>query len=114
MTMTGKSFSFEEAKSVCQKFQYLKGQMMAAGSSSPELIEAVAIAPYDEAAKQTFLQHYRQAGCARRALQFYSSRFYDVVVVLRSLSLHSNAPRLQELRSFIASTRAEFNIVRFG
>jgi hypothetical protein len=89
-------YSYAEAKSICEEYQYLAGHIFERGSN--DVIDQVVMAPFDHFKKNRFIMIYMMLNDAKAALEMdYTGLQYDVIVIsgsindkgLRHLDLHS-------------------------
>jgi hypothetical protein len=82
--MSTSPYSLQEARELCEQYQYLAGQPFSAGGNT--VIENVIICPFDEASRKRFLIYYFLFNNAEKALwQEFKGLLFDVLVIGRSV-----------------------------
>jgi hypothetical protein len=78
-------YSLDQAQSLCEKLQHLVGRSFDLHSSQYGKIECVAVSPFDNNSKKTFLLNYLLCDNAEKALkEDYKGLLFDVVVIARA------------------------------
>lgn len=77
--------TLNQAVTICEKYQHLKGNVVISDKGDFEVIDCVAIAPYDKLGKMLFFKLYKDIKDAEKAIAFYKDRHFDVVLILREL-----------------------------
>jgi hypothetical protein len=77
--------TLNQAVALCNKYQHLKGNVVISNTGDFEVIDCIAIAPYDKLNKMLFFKLYKDIKDAEKAIDFYDDRHFDVVLILREL-----------------------------
>jgi len=88
-------YTFDQAKSLCDKLQSFVGYCF--DLHSPEVcnIECIAVSPFDCANKKIFLLNYLLTEDAEKSLkEDYKGLLYDVIIITRSV--HNNLELVHE------------------
>jgi hypothetical protein len=77
-------YTFYQAQELCEKLQYLVGQAFDVSTDYYSAVECVAISPFDNLSKKSFLLNYLLCTDAEKSLwDDYKGPFFDVVVIAR-------------------------------
>ena len=79
--MEFKAFTLAEAEEICEDFEDLTDTEFKIGSSPMMLIEAVVVAPFSEADKNRFTDHFSETKDKETALSWYTGSDYDVLLI---------------------------------
>lgn len=100
-------YSLQEARELCEQYQYLAGQPFSASSNA--VIENVIICPFDEASRKRFLIYYFLFNNPEKALsQEYKGLLYDVLVIGRSV-LDEHELQQDDLATWLAENKGVAN-----
>jgi hypothetical protein len=76
------SFTKRKAEAICRAYQYLDKQPYTINGVTTGLIECVAVSPFDNVNKWYFVHEYTSCRHPVKALEFYKTIFFDVLLVL--------------------------------
>ncbi len=77
--------TLNQATALCNRYQHLKGNVVISNKGDFEVIDSIAIAPYNKLDKLLFFKLYKEMKDATKAMGFYNQDQYDVVLILREL-----------------------------
>jgi hypothetical protein len=77
------SFTKRKAEAICRAYQYLDKQPYVIDGITTGFIECVAVSPFDNVNKWYFLHEYTSCKHPVKALEFYKTIFFDVLLILK-------------------------------
>jgi len=83
--MKNNSLTIEQAKDLCDRSQYLIGEILTQNSES-YIIKCVAVAPYDKINMLLFLELYKEMQDVAQSISFYKGTKFDVAIILQQIN----------------------------
>lgn len=111
MKKSHNSLSFFQAQMMCENFQHLRDQLIVNEQMQFHQIVAITVAPFDTYNKMVFVDNYKKTQNVEMSLDFYKVSFYDVVIIMREISLEDGAEhiRYKELRSYLDDVNISYD-----
>ena len=104
--------TFEQATSISEHYQYLKGRELCVTGKGCGIIEKVVISPYDDINKYIFLRDLTEHGNPIAALEFYPSGLFDVLLVARDYNGLKTLVT-QDIRTYLSLTGTPLDLQRY-
>jgi hypothetical protein len=82
--MRHRALTRTEAEEICDRYQYLIG--LPFGKNQRNVIECVAVTPYEDPQLYIFLLNYRECRNAEQALRLYTGNTFEVMVITTLVS----------------------------
>ena len=110
--MKNNSLTIEQAKDLCDRSQYLIGEILTQNSES-YIIKCVAVAPYDKINMLLFLELYKEMRDVSQSISFYKGTKFNVAIILQQIKTDGVAQfKVMDLETYFekAQSRQELAI----
>jgi len=108
--MKNEPLTLQEAKALCNDFQYIVGKPYSQSNSWSPVI-GVVVAPFEDVNKWIFSRYYAEGRNAVNSLSFYQEHRYDVLVFSASVS-NQKWLTYTDLRSFLVQNGIPFDVAQ--
>jgi hypothetical protein len=104
--------SLKQAQIVCADYQHLIGNQIKKGWKTIAIIEEILVVPFDDFNKHRFLEEYKKTKNYNRALDFYTGKIYDLLIIGKPI-LNPRDVYTCDLRKYLTDSGQPFSPERY-
>ncbi len=101
-------YTYDEALALCDEYQYLTGCALCGEYRSLGKVEVVAVSPAADTKKNAFLEYYKAFNDPKKALNFFNTHEYDVVLISRNDQQQISVRDLRAHLAYQTANRSQF------
>jgi hypothetical protein len=104
--MTLMPMTLAEAEHLCDLYSILKGEVLCGCGEQQNLIDSVAVAPFDRLNKWIFVYFFLETDDIKQSIEFYKYSDFDVVLMSRDHA--NNEITYKDLRSYLLEQKKSY------
>lgn len=109
--MKSNSLTIEQAKDLCDRSQYLVGEILIQNSES-YIVKCVAVAPYDKINMLLFLELYKEMRDVSQSISFYKGTKFDVAILLQQVNNSGGEQfKVMNLETYLENVQSRQDLV---